>query len=288
MIAHVAQAGEDRGRVVLRIRPSVQASDIALAAAVRVAQAFHSEIESLLVEEQQLFEMASFPFAREISLTGRTSRAISPESLEREVRNALAYVRRKIEVMARNAEVTVRMRSVRGEPIDVLVSACEECGPWNVVALAEPFTAREAHVLQDLFGLVTGTTGVVLVGPKACRMAGPIVAAVEDIDDLPGMLRAAERLAAREHAAIQLLLVAESADRALEMESETRLAISSNSDVRITAAEMARGEPAVIAETLRRMKAGFVIARFGGLVMPRNGDIGALSAALECPLFLVR
>ena len=50
MIAHVAEAGEDRGRVVLRLGSSGRLSDIALEAAMRVAQAFQSEIESVFVE----------------------------------------------------------------------------------------------------------------------------------------------------------------------------------------------------------------------------------------------
>jgi hypothetical protein len=31
-----------------------------------------------------------------------------------------------------------------------------------------------------------------------------------------------------------------------------------------------------------------VICQFGGLVVPDEGDLGPLVAALECPLFLVR
>jgi hypothetical protein len=31
-----------------------------------------------------------------------------------------------------------------------------------------------------------------------------------------------------------------------------------------------------------------VICRFGGLVVPDEGDLSPLAAALECPLFLVR
>ena len=53
MIAHVAQAGEDRGRVVLHLQ-SGHPSAIALEAAVRIARAFQSEIESLFVEDEQL------------------------------------------------------------------------------------------------------------------------------------------------------------------------------------------------------------------------------------------
>jgi len=39
---------------------------------------------------------------------------------------------------------------------------------------------------------------------------------------------------------------------------------------------------------LRRMRGGMVICRFGGLVVPDEGDLSPLETALECPLFLVR
>jgi hypothetical protein len=43
-----------------------------------------------------------------------------------------------------------------------------------------------------------------------------------------------------------------------------------------------------MAETLRRLHGGIVICRFGGLVVPEEGDLRPLASALECPLFLVR
>ena len=53
-------------------------------------------------------------------------------------------------------------------------------------------------------------------------------------------------------------------------------------------AAVARGEAAVVAEALRRLGGGFVICRFGGLVVPDEGDLRPLASVLECPLFLVR
>ena len=69
MIAHVAQSGEDRGRVVLHLRSS-HPSTMAVEAALRVARAFGSDLESLFVEDEQLFDCAAYSFAREVSLSG--------------------------------------------------------------------------------------------------------------------------------------------------------------------------------------------------------------------------
>ena len=288
MIAHVASAGEDRGRVVLRISASAHPSELAMEAAVRVAQAFQSEIESLFVEESQLIELASFPFAREISLSGRQIRPLSAESIAQDMRTTASALMRRVEAIARRAEVPVRGRSVRGEAVHVLAAACAECGPWNVVALAEPFTPYHSPALRQLFDTVLDTTGIVLVGPRARRTRGPVVAAIEDIDRLPSMLHAAERLAGVLAGGIQVLLIADGPERAHLMDAQARLALAAQPDVRISTVAVHRGAPAAAAETLRRLAAGFIIAQFGGLVVPEDDDLRPLAAALECPLFLVR
>lgn len=287
MIAHVAEKGEARGRVVLQLcagRPSA----IAIDAAVWVAQAFQSEIESLFVEDQQLIELASFPFAKEISFTGRSSRTISSGDIERDMRFAFADCQRRIEACARAKEVPVRQRVVRDEPVNALARACAETGPWNVIALGEPFTSPACPSLKRLFDSVAGHTGLVLVGPEARRMEGPIVLAAEDVERLPGMLRAADRLVAVKEAEIVVWLIAEAASELVEMEGQARLLLGERDDVRIGAVEIAHGAPIAAAEALRRLKAGFIIAQFGGLVVPQEDDLKPLAAALECPLLLVR
>lgn len=288
MIAHVASADEDRGRVVLRLSPSGHPSQMAFEAAVRVAQAFQSEIESLFVEEQQLLELAQYPFAREVSFCGRRVRNLSSADIQRDMRVAAASLLRRVEAIARSADVPVRSRSIRGEAVHVLAHACSESGPWNVVALAEPFSPYHSPVLRELFDTVTGTTGIVLVGPKTRRTKGPVVAAVEDIEHLPGMLRAAERLAGVLGEGVLVLLIADTEEKVALLEAQTRLMVTGQGDVRISAAILARGAPAVVAEALRRLRGGFVIAQFGGLLVPEGEDLKPLAAALECPLFLVR
>jgi hypothetical protein len=287
MIAHVAQTGEDRGRVVLQLG-SAQPSTIALEAAVRVARAFQSEIESLFVEDEQLFHCAAYGFVREVSLTGRQRRVMSAAAMTRDLQHAAQAARRQLEALARRAEVPLRTRVVRDEPLRALSIACAECGPWNVVALAEPFTSGNGGALKQLLVEIPGTTGLVMVGPKAQRVAGPVIVAVEDTEHLPAMLRTAGRLASLDSTQIVLLLVASDDELLARMDGEARLVVAEREDVRLEAAEVARGEAAVIAEALRRLRGGFVICQFGGLVVPDAGDLKPLASVLECPLLLVR
>ena len=112
--------------------------------------------------------------------------------------------------------------------------------------------------------------------------------ALEDTAQLPDMLRAAERMAALDDAEIVLLLIAPDEDALARMDGEARLVVEAREGVRIQSAAVARGEAAVIAETLRRLNGGIVICQFGGLVVPDEGDLHPLASVLECPLFLVR
>ena len=287
MIAHVAETGEDRGRVVLHLR-SAHPNTFAIEAALRIARAFGSDLESLFVEDEQLFDCAAYGFVREVSLSGRESRPLSPDAVMRDLHLAAQGARRQIETLARKAEVPLRCRVVRDEPLRALSIACAETGPWNVVALGEPFTGGNGAMLKQFLTEVAGSTGLVTVGPKARQVTGPVVVAIEDTAQLPDMLRAAERLAALDGVEIVLLLIAPDEEHLDQMDGEARLVVEAREDVRIQSAAVARGEAAVIAETLRRLRGGIVICQFGGLVVPDEGDLRPLASVLECPLFLVR
>lgn len=288
MIAHVAEAGEGRGRVVLHVTPAAS-SPVAIEAAVRVARAFQSEIESLFVEDTTLLDVAALPFACEISFSGRQRRELSPELLARQMRASAAALSRRLAELARVAEVPLHVTVVRSEPVEALARACASRGPWNVVALADPLAAADGAALDRLFASVPDTTGLVVVGPMAKRADGRIVAIVEDIADFDAVLRAARRLhGAKKDTKLTLLLVAESEEEAQHMDDQARLVIGADETIEIARARVQPNAPAVAAELIRRLAAGFIVGRFGGLVVPRHGDLRQLSAVLECPLFLIR
>ncbi|MFV0298395.1 MAG: hypothetical protein ACK5JT_20025, partial [Hyphomicrobiaceae bacterium] len=100
-------AGQSRNRVVLHLKYG-NASPVALAAAVMVARAFRSEIESVVIEDTKLLDMAEVPLAREILLSGRQSGPLSRDLMQRRIRSAAADIIRQIERLAHEAEVPVR------------------------------------------------------------------------------------------------------------------------------------------------------------------------------------
>lgn len=288
MIAHVAEAGEGRGRVVLQVT-SGKSCPIALDAAIRVAQAFHSEIESVFVEDTVLLDAAGFTFAREVSFAGARARALSRDTLARQMQATAAEMHRRMTVLASRADVPLHVTVVRGEPIASLASACQAKGPWNVVVLAEPIAPRDRDLIARLFFGIPDTTGLVLVGPMARRSAGRIVGIVEDIEHFDAVLRTSRRmLEVSGEPRLTLLLMAQTEEEADVMDEAARLSLSDDASVEIIRARVHVNAPDMIAEIIRRLKAGFIVARFGGIVLPRSGNHRALAGVLECPLFLIR
>jgi len=287
MIAHVAAAGEGRGRVVLWLGCSTPSSASAIEAAMLLARAFQSEVESLFVEDRQLFDLTEFPFARTIS--GEEGwRALPREDLEREFRFIGAALQRQVADAARRADIPCRSRVVRDDPLRAVASACAENGPWNVVAIAEPFRAGDEKRLGQIFADVLDTTGVVVAGPLARRTQGPVVAAIEQFEQLDPMLRAAERLASVTGGDVKVMLIGDRRNDLATMEGQARLLFADGKTPAIEMVLAARSDVVPIAEAVRRHKGGFLLAQYGGQVVSEETSLRPLAAALECPLLLVR
>ncbi|MCB1513536.1 MAG: hypothetical protein KDJ18_01730 [Hyphomicrobiaceae bacterium] len=303
MTAHVAERGEGRGRVVLRLTGTQAANEQAIRAAIHVAQAFHSEIESLFVYDRQIADAAGYGFVREIAapaIVRFSSAAVAREAsegrgidvagIQRQLELIGRHVQRRVGELAALADVPVHMRFVSDTPLRALSEACQVAGPWNVVALAEPFTAESLSRLETLFERVTGMTGVVLVGPRAAApdRGSAVVAVIEDPERVTGMLRTAERLAGASRSDVVLAVAAASRAAQSWLRTEVAHAMEDRPAVPIVELGRAGGGAGVIAEALRQLRPGFVIAEHGGLVVPREGDFRPLGVALGCPLLVVR
>lgn len=288
MIAHVAEAGEHRGRVVLELT-SGDLNPFAIEAALRIAAAFKSEIEGLFIEDQRLFDIASYPSSTEIALSGRRREALTTDRISRQLQHLSASLNRRIAALAAAADVPFKATTVRNDPLAALMCACEDVGPWNVIALAEPVSSAHPGKIKNLFECVSGATGVVIVGRNARRTEGPIVVAIDDIDHLEAQLRAAERLnPSAQNGTIQLVLIAADEVETADMEDQARLLLAGALDLSIQRVSPKFGTAVEMARMLQRIKPGLVIARFGGYLFPRDDATSAISADFECPVFLMR
>jgi hypothetical protein len=288
VIAHVAAAGEGRGRVVLWLGSSAQASPSAIEAAMLLARAYQSEVESLFVEDRQLFDLAEFPFARALDVDGESWRPLPRENLEREMHFLGAALQRQVADAARRAAIPFSSRVVRDDPLNAVANACAENGPWNVVAIAEPFGAGDEKRLAQVFASVLDTTGVVIAGPLARRTQGPVIAAVEQFERVGPMLKAAERLAVVTGGDVKLMLIGSRPDEIAWLEGEVRLLFGEGGGPEIETVLAATADVVPVAEAVRRHKGAFLLAQYGGQVVSAETSLRPLASALECPLLLVR
>jgi hypothetical protein len=201
---------------------------------------------------------------------------------------------------ARSAAVRAQARVVRAEPVAALAQACAENGPWNVVTVGSPVRReRKGHAdrrparsrdvgVAELFAAIHATTGIVVAGPAARRTTGPVIAVVEEIERLVPMMRAAERIASATGGDARLWLLVHDQGQQDWMEGQIRLALASYPGLKLEVIDMACHATGDVAAMMRRQGAGFVIARFGGRLVPDEDHVAPLAAELEGPLFLVR
>lgn len=288
MITHVAEAGEQRGRVVLWMGGAHDPQETAIEAAFRLAQAFQAELESLFVADHQLFDFAALPFAREIPLSGRGSRQLTAEALARQMKAHASSLQRRVLAQAKAADVRAEARIVRAEPVHALAEACARNGPWNVVTMGMPIRRGIGASLTELFEMVHATTGVVVAGPKARRTSGPVIAVIDDLERTMPMMRAARRIAAATGSEARLCLLDQAQGHDQWLEGQVRLALGATPAVKLDVIDMGLETPRSVAQAMRRQGAGFVITRFGGQLVRDEEDVAPLAEILEGPLFLVR
>ncbi|MFN3868679.1 MAG: hypothetical protein ACK4MF_06400 [Hyphomicrobiaceae bacterium] len=303
MTAHVAERGEGRGRVVLRLNCTAPINEAAVGAALLVARAFGASVECLLLEDRQVFDAAAFGFTRECPLDEAGQRPIAIDEVSRRLALAVSAAGRRVIDVAASADVPVELHRVLDSPVNALVTACQSAGPWNVVALGEIASATMAARMDALFERVTGMTGVIIAGTMGERLrpgsgkgmgmgsrAGPVVAVVEHADRLTGMMRTASRIAAVDGRDVVVALTAESRSELAWLDTEVRAAIAGHGEPRTTVVLLPQpgGGLPVLVEELRRLSPAFVIAAFGGLAAPAGRELALLTAMLPCPVLLAR
>lgn len=293
MIAHVAQADEQRGRVVLWLGTGGEPQATAIDAAVRLAQAFDSEVESLFIEDQSLFDLAQISFAKEIPLSGRGTRTLEADALTRDLKVHAGAMQRLVLRRAQAFDIKAQSRTVRDEPVRALADACLQNGPWNVVTMGSPVrgdngTGIAGAGLATLFDAVHATTGFVVAGAQATRTDGPVIAVVEELERVVPMMRAAERIARATGGDAQVWLLEHDQSRQDWVEGQIRLALDAYPQFKLEVIDMSAHTPQSVAGLMRAAGAGFVLTRFGGMLVRRERDAAPFASLLDGPLFLVR
>ena len=297
LLIHVAAESEGRGRVLLASR-SAQPHAAALAATFTLARAFDTWVEALHIECPDVVALTAHEFARGVSHSGRIARLSQDEVRAAQVAET-SLARGVVTEVAGRSGVRLVSTVARDGLADALAKACAIEGPWNIVALAEPVACNDGAFVRALLDGLAGATGIVCVGPDADATpagGGAVVVVVEDLDRLSQKLRVAERLATAAGAKarpIEMVVAAGSAEQTTELEGHLRLLLADIPQaavptVRIAAGNVLHGTSHEVAEAVRRLSPGFVIARGGGSAVPLEARTQSLLDVVACPVLLVR
>lgn len=282
MIAHVAEASELSGRVVLWLDPESHCSTGSLDAPVRLAAAYGAEIETVIVE--QAAHLSSDVPMRSI---GPASEAGAPLA-EHRFELLSERSRRTVERAGAVRRVQVRHAVARGDAVDRIAEMCLARGPWNIVALTRMPALGGHSIIGSLLANVSGATGFLLCNEQTpIAMNACVVVIVEDADRLPSMLRAAERLS-EPGCPVHLVVGAETAAEHAELEQQVRLLTVETSTVSFASVGPTFGVPGALTEAVARMKPSLIVARFGGAALADGRELSRASAATRAPILLVR
>lgn len=288
MMAHVAEASEASGRVLLLMEEGTAAVTTAARAASRFAAAFNAEIETIGINQD--FAERAGALNASMLVGAETARSPGDKGLARVANvQSLLSLRQKrlVEEAAWHHGVVCRHTALEGDAIDRLSEVCVSRGPWNIVVLSAPASASTASKVGSVFANVGGATGIVTVPSKCDAPDGPLVVVAEDGERFPAMLRAAGRLKSL-CGRVHVLLAVDNRQSLSDLEAQVRLTTAKHAGLVIEPAEPMLGLEGALDEHLRRLKASFVIARFGGALLPTARACARTISVASAPFLLVR
>lgn len=287
MIAHVAEASEASGRVLLWLDPDAVAMPQTFEASVRIAAAYAADLETVIIDRPSVCAVDGIPSAH-VSLLGKVKPASGKASGATDISLLLAErQRRDVGAKAARANVKVSHSSARGDAIDRLAEMCLARGPWNIVAVSRPPSTDLPGILSAILANVSGATGVVVAGRGEKVLAPDVAVIVEDAERMPSMLRAGERLL-MPGGKIHVMIAAETVSSYDELDAQVRLVAREFINIVHRPGSPDFGITGTMDEELFRLRPGFVIARFGGNLLGDTKALTRLLAVAPGPMLLVR
>ncbi|MGW8317635.1 MAG: universal stress protein [Candidatus Promineifilaceae bacterium] len=120
---------QEKELVIRRILVAMDASTHSLAAleaAADLAASLEAELIGLYVEDENLLNLAGLPFAREVRPTSATSRRISSDRMEQELRLEALQARQAMKAAADRVQAQWTFRIVRGQVTQAVLTAALE------------------------------------------------------------------------------------------------------------------------------------------------------------------
>ena len=270
-----------RTRIVLHMSAGLESSH-ALEAAVRLAKALRSDLTGLFVEREELISAACLPFAREISHTGQRL-PLSRDTIEHRMQVQAQRLRRHMERLAAAAHVRTQYDVVRTGTIGALRMAAKEA---RILALSQAALEASGQALMDVIDQFPDVEGFLVVGLRAQRGTGPVVAVVENMGDASHVVPLADDIARSTSTPLTIIVFGIDNDLLTSAQHAAEALPGGPAGIEILRAP--HPDVRLLATAVRRLHAGLVVSRVGSQMLAGSRNIGALANLLECPILLKR
>ncbi|MGF1649518.1 MAG: hypothetical protein ACFCUN_03630 [Hyphomicrobiaceae bacterium] len=199
MIAHVAEATEAKGRVIVRLTGDREAG--AVRAAFEIAEAYAAAVELLVVDDENIERALRFPFVRTLSFHGRETFRVSPRFHAVGHHKLVSDAERLARRLSEERNVAFKASVSTDDPRRAISVACAAEGPWNLVVLPAADHRRSLAEARAILDEDLGATAVALIPPSGnqdrlyARNPASLAVLLEDVGSISALLQAADRFA---------------------------------------------------------------------------------------------
>ncbi len=177
----------------------------ALEAAAQLAATLGAELIGLFVEDVNLLRLAELPFVQEVGLFSATSRELSSQRVEWELRAQAAQARQALAKVAGQARVRWSFRVVRGVVSSEVLTAAAEV---DLVTLGKVgwSPGQSRRLGSTTRAVLSNASNLTLITQQGARLGRPVLVIYDGSSRAERALAAAARLAGPEGALTVLLL----------------------------------------------------------------------------------
>lgn len=274
--------------IIKRILVALDASTHSLAAleaAADLAAALEAELLGLFVEDENLLHLAGLPFAREVRSPSATSRQMSSERMEQDLRLQAAQARRALQAAAERVQVRWSFRTVRGQVTPSVLAAALDADLVAMGRISQP-VSKSSRLGSTARAATASVRRSVLLMQQGSDLSYPVLVTFDGSPAAWQALLAAARLAQAGDHDLGVLLLSEEPETVSDMKNE------------ISAWLRQRGLnaqyswlPEATVESLTRLvqaAADCVLVLGGENPLLEAGSIQKLLDETDCPVLLVR
>lgn len=278
----VDQPEDRRIRRILIALDASTSSHAVLEAAVSLAEALHSEVLGLFVEDINLIRLADLPFVREIRFAERSMQQLEQEGLQRKLRARAALIRRELEEFTTERKITSSFRVIRGAVDNELLSASLDTDLLALGRLGHS-VVRRSRLGSTAQAIVRRAASAVLL-VKTGVGTGPVIALYDGSEMGRRALLLASELAGRV-GDLRVLVWAPDEQLAIERRQQA-VQLLDRSDVQLQFQHLSGDDPQRVIEWVNRQKGSLLILGGGEKNLPNDIVQTLLDEAEQHILFI--